>query len=275
MVKEGLIDERTAVERLSPIQLDQLLHPTIDPDAKTEILASGLPASPGAAQGIVVFMPDEAEEMAKKDIKVILVRRETSPEDFHGMVVAEAILTQRGGMTSHAAVVARGMGKPCVAGASEVNVNYAHNEFTVGDITIPKGEWITVDGTTGSVFRGKVPTVQPKLDDDFELFTTRADKLRRLKVRTNADNGHDCKVARDYGAQGIGLCRTEPMFFGEDRLAVMREMILASGVGGREKALADLLPLQRRDFVEIFRVMDGLPVTIRLLDPPLHEFLPR
>ena len=275
MVKEGLIDERTAVERLSPIQLDQLLHPTIDPDAKTEILASGLPASPGAAQGIVVFMPDEAEEMAKKDIKVILVRRETSPEDFHGMVVAEAILTQRGGMTSHAAVVARGMGKPCVAGASEVNVNYAHNEFTVGDITIPKGEWITVDGTTGSVFRGKVPTVQPKLDDDFELFMTWADKLRRLKVRANADNGHDCKVARDYGAQGIGLCRTEHMFFGEDRLAVMREMILASGVGGREKALADLLPLQRRDFVEIFRVMDGLPVTIRLLDPPLHEFLPR
>ncbi len=274
MVKEGLIDRRAALLRVSPDQLDQLLHPTIDPAAKTEILATGLPASPGAAQGLVVFLPDEAEEMAKLGTKVILVRRETSPDDFHGMVAAEAILTQRGGMTSHAAVVARGMGKPCVAGASEVNINYGHSEFTVGDITVTKGEWITLDGTTGHVFRGKVPTVQPKLDEDFELLMSWADEVRRLKVHANADTGHDSVVAKNYGAQGIGLCRTEHMFFGEDRLAVMREMILAGGLGEREKALAKLLPFQQQDFVEIFRAMNGLPVTIRLLDPPLHEFLP-
>jgi pyruvate,orthophosphate dikinase len=274
MVKEHLIDQKTALRRVSPEQLDQLLHPTIDADTETEVLATGLPASPGAAQGIVVFLPDEAEEMAKEENKVILVRRETSPEDFHGMVAAEAILTQRGGMTSHAAVVARGMGKPCVAGASDVNINYGHNEFTVGDITVTKGEWITIDGTTGRVFRGKVPTVQPKLDEDFELLMSWADEERRLQVRANADTGHDSDVAKNYGAQGIGLCRTEHMFFGEDRLSVMREMILANGLGEREKALAKLLPFQKRDFVEIFRAMNGLPVTIRLLDPPLHEFLP-
>jgi pyruvate, orthophosphate dikinase len=274
MVKEDLIDRKAALQRVSPEQLDQLLHPTIDSAGETEVLATGLPASPGAAQGIVVFMPDEAEEMAKQGDKVILVRRETSPDDFHGMVVSEAILTQRGGMTSHAAVVARGMGKPCVAGASDVNVNYSHNEFTVGDITVTKGEWITLDGTTGRVFRGKIPTVQPKLDEDFELLMSWADDVRRLKVRANADTGHDSDVAKNYGAQGIGLCRTEHMFFGEDRLSVMREMILAGGLGEREKALAKLLPFQKRDFVEIFRAMAGLPVTIRLLDPPLHEFLP-
>jgi len=274
MFKEGLIDQNTAIKRVSPEQLDQLLHPMIDPNAKIEVLATGLPASPGAAQGIVIFLPDEAEELAKEGEKVILVRRETSPDDFHGMVLAEAILTERGGMTSHAAVVARGMGKPCVAGASSLNINYAHQEFSVGDITVTKGEWITVDGTTGQVFRGKVPTVQPQLDEDFELLMSWADAARRLKVRANADTGHDADVARNYGAQGIGLCRTEHMFFGEDRLSVMREMILAGGQGEREKALAKLLPFQKQDFCEIFRSMKGLAVTIRLLDPPLHEFLP-
>ncbi len=274
MFNEGLIDQKTALQRVSPEQLDQLLHPMIDPNAETAVLATGLPASPGAAQGRVVFDPDEAEEYAKQGEKIILVRRETSPDDFHGMVAAEAILTQRGGMTSHAAVVARGMGKPCVAGANALNINYGHNEFTAGDTTVPKGEWITVDGSTGRVFLGQVPTVQPKLDDNFRLLMTWADGARRLKIRANADTGPDSTVARNYGAEGIGLCRTEHMFFGEDRLAVMREMILAGGLGEREKALAKLLPFQRQDFVEIFRAMNGLPVTIRLLDPPLHEFLP-
>ncbi|HEY0050291.1 MAG TPA: pyruvate, phosphate dikinase, partial [Pyrinomonadaceae bacterium] len=274
MFKENLIDRKTALRRVSPEQVDQLLHPTIDPSAKVTVLATGLPASPGAAQGVAVFSPDEAEEMAKQGRKVILVRRETSPDDFHGMVAAEAILTQRGGMTSHAAVVARGMGKPCVAGATVLNINYDHNEFSVGDETIPKGEWITVDGSTGRVFRGQIPTVQPELDEDFDLLMSWADETRRLKVRANSDTGHDSAVARNYGAEGIGLCRTEHMFFGEDRLSVMREMILAGGLGEREKALAKLLPFQKQDFCEIFRAMDGLPVTIRLLDPPLHEFLP-
>lgn len=274
MFKEGLIDQKTALQRVSPEQLDQLLHPMIDPADNTEILATGLPASPGAAQGIVVFSPDEAEELAKKGDKVILVRRETSPDDFHGMVLAQAILTQRGGMTSHAAVVARGMGKPCVAGANALNINYSHNEFTVGDITVTKGEWITVDGTHGSIYREKIPTVQPKLDEEFELVMSWADQSRRLKIRANADTGHDADVAKKYGAEGIGLCRTEHMFFGDDRLSVMREMILATGAGEREKALAKLLPFQKKDFVEIFQSMKGLPVTIRLLDPPLHEFLP-
>jgi pyruvate,orthophosphate dikinase len=274
MFGEGLIDQQTALQRVSPDQLDQLLHPMIDPAVEVTVLATGLPASPGAAQGRVVFDPDEAEEFAKQGEKVILVRRETSPDDFHGMVAAEAILTQRGGMTSHAAVVARGMGKPCVAGASSLNINYGHNEFSVGDTTIPRGEWITVDGSTGRVFLGQIPTVQPKLDDDFRLVMSWADGSRKLKVRANADTGPDSTVARNYGAEGIGLCRTEHMFFGEDRLKVMREMILAGGLGEREKALAKLLPFQRQDFIEIFRAMNGLPVTIRLLDPPLHEFLP-
>ena len=274
MFKEGLIDQKTALQRVSPEQLDQLLHPMIDPADNTQVLVTGLPASPGAAQGIVVFSPDEAEELARTGEKVILVRRETSPDDFHGMVLAQAILTQRGGMTSHAAVVARGMGKPCVAGATALNINYGHNEMSVGDITVTKGEWITVDGTHGAIYRGKIPTVQPQLDQDFELLMQWADGSRRLKVRANADNGHDADVSRKYGAEGIGLCRTEHMFFGDDRLAVMREMILSSGVGERENALAKLLPFQKQDFVEIFRAMNGLSVTIRLLDPPLHEFLP-
>ncbi len=274
MVREGLIDQTTAIRRVSAEQLDQLLHPMIDPDDDTDVLANGLPASPGAAQGIVIFSPDEAEELAKAGEKVVLVRRETSPDDFHGMVLAQAILTQRGGMTSHAAVVARGMGKPCVAGATALNINYSHNEFTVGDVTVTKGEWITIDGTHGNIYRGKIATIQPKLDEDFDLLMTWADGARRLKVRANSDTGHDSTVARNYGAQGIGLCRTEHMFFGENRLEVMREMILATGAGNREKALDKLLPFQKQDFVEIFKAMAGLPVTIRLLDPPLHEFLP-
>lgn len=274
MYKEGLINQQTALERVSPEQLDQLLHPMIDPSAKVEVLATGLPASPGAAQGCVVFDPDEAEEMAKQGKQVILVRRETSPDDYHGMVAAEAILTQRGGMTSHAAVVARGMGKPCVVGATALNIDYGHNEFKIGDVTIPKGEWLTLDGSTGRVFRGQIATVQPELNEDFDLLMGWADEARSLKIRSNSDTGLDAKTARDYGAEGIGLCRTEHMFFGANRLSVMREMILAGGLGEREKALAKLLPFQREDFIDIFRVMEGLPVTIRLLDPPLHEFLP-
>ncbi len=274
MFKENLIDQKTALQRVSPDQLDQLLHPMIDPDSKAIALATGLPASPGAAQGVAVFSPDEAEEMAKLGHKVILVRRETSPDDFHGMVAAEAILTQRGGMTSHAAVVARGMGKPCIVGAGTLAIDYGHNEFSVDGTTIPKGEWLTLDGTTGRVFRGQIATVQPELDEDFDLLMSWADATRRLKVRANSDTGNDSAVARNYGAEGIGLCRTEHMFFGEERLTVMREMILAGGIGEREKALAKLLPFQKQDFIEIFRAMNGLPVTIRLLDPPLHEFLP-
>ncbi len=274
MVEEGLIDKKTALQRVLPEQLDQLLHPTIAADETSEIIATGLPASPGAAHGVVVFSPDEAEEMAAAGEKVILVRRETSPDDYHGMVLAEAILTERGGMTSHAAVVARGMGKPCVAGATSITVNYSHNEFVVEDIHVTKGDWITVDGTHGNVFLGKVPTVQPKLDDDFERLMSWADNERELSVRANADTGHDSDVARGYGAEGIGLCRTEHMFMAEERLEVMREMILASGTGEREKAISKLLPFQKADFIEIFRAMNGLPVTIRLLDPPLHEFLP-
>lgn len=274
MFKEGLIDKHTALKRVLPEQIDQLLHPMIDPEVSATPIAIGLPASPGAAQGIVVFSPDEAEELSRQGARVILVRRETSPDDFHGMVAAEAILTQRGGMTSHAAVVARGMGKPCVVGASALSINYSHNEFTVGDLTITRGEWITIDGSTGRVFKGKVPTVQPKLDEDFQMLMSWADEVRRLKVRANADTGSDAALARRHGAEGIGLCRTEHMFFGEERLKVMREMIMARGQGEREKALEKLLPFQKQDFVEIFRAMHGLPVTIRLLDPPLHEFLP-
>ncbi|HYG80795.1 MAG TPA: pyruvate, phosphate dikinase, partial [Pyrinomonadaceae bacterium] len=253
MVHEGLIDKATAVRRVSPEQLDQLLHPTVDPNAETTVLATGLPASPGAAQGRVVFDPDEAEEMARDGAKVILVRQETSPDDFHGMVAAQAIVTARGGMTSHAAVVARGMGKSCVCGASVLNIDYSQQQFNVNGAIVTKGEWITVDGSTGRVFLGQVPTVQPKLGEDFRELMDWADEFRRLRVRANADTPHDSQVARDFGAEGIGLCRTEHMFFGDERLAAMREMILSDGVGAREKALEKLLPLQRRDFVGIFR----------------------
>ncbi|HEV2762568.1 MAG TPA: putative PEP-binding protein, partial [Pyrinomonadaceae bacterium] len=269
-----LIDKATAVRRVTPEQLDQLLHPTVDANTDAQVLATGLPASPGAAQGKVVFNPDEAEELAREGEKVILVRQETSPDDFHGMVGAQAIVTARGGMTSHAAVVARGMGKSCVCGASMINIDYGQQQFNVNGTVVTKGEWITVDGSTGRVFLGQVPTVQPKLGEDFSELMSWADELRRLRVRANADTPRDAEVARGFGAEGIGLCRTEHMFFGDERLVAMREMILSDGVGAREKALDKLLPLQRMDFVGIFRVMRDLPVTIRLLDPPLHEFLP-
>jgi pyruvate,orthophosphate dikinase len=274
MAHEGLIDKATAVRRVTPEQLDQLLHPAVDPNTDAKVIAKGLPASPGAAQGKVVFDPDEAEEMAREGEKVVLVRQETSPDDFHGMVAAQAIVTARGGMTSHAAVVARGMGKSCVCGASVLDIDYSQQQFNVNGTVVPKGEWITVDGSTGRVFLGRVPTVQPALGEDFYELMTWADEFRRLRVRANADTPHDAQVAREFGAEGIGLCRTEHMFFGDERLAAMREMILADGVGAREKALERLLPLQKNDFVGIFRAMEGLPVTIRLLDPPLHEFLP-
>ncbi|GIV96691.1 MAG: pyruvate, phosphate dikinase [Herpetosiphonaceae bacterium] len=276
MVNEGLIDKATAVQRVDPAALDQLLHPTIDPAAKatTEPLARGLPASPGAASGKVVFDPDEAEVMGQNGEKVILVRTETAPEDFHGMVAAQAIVTARGGMTSHAAVVARGMGKPCVAGCGALNINYAAEQVTVNGTVIKKGDWISIDGSTGEVFLGQLPTVNPELGEDFRTLMAWADEFRRLGVRTNADTPHDARVARDFGAEGIGLCRTEHMFFEGDRIDAVREMIVANTLEERRAALAKIEPLQREDFIGIFRAMDGLPVTIRTLDPPLHEFLP-
>ena len=274
MAQERLIDRGMAIQRVSPEQIDQLLHPTVDPKTNAPVLAVGLPASPGAAQGQVVFSPDEAEELAREGAKLVLVRQETSPDDFHGMVAAQAIVTARGGMTSHAAVVARGMGKTCVSGANALEIDYGQQQFTVNGTVVTKGDWITVDGSTGRIFLGQVPTVQPTLRSDFHELMSWADKFRKLRIRANADTPRDAKVARQFGAEGIGLCRTEHMFFGDQRLAAMREMILSDGVGAREKALEKLLPLQRGDFVGIFREMAGLPVTIRLLDPPLHEFLP-
>src|SRR5262244_2838185 len=263
MASEKLIDRATAVQRVTPEQLDQLLHPTVDPKTDTQALATGLPASPGAAQGQVVFSPDEAEEMAKAGANVVLVRLETSPDDFHGMVAAQAIVTARGGMTSHAAVVARGMGKTCVSGASDINVDYSQQQFSVDGEVVTKGDWITVDGSTGRVFLGKVPTIQPQLGSDFHELMKWADKFRHLGVRANADTPLDAKTARGFGAEGIGLCRTEHMFFGDQRLAAMREMILADGVGAREKALQKLLPLQRGDFVGIFRELAELKMGLK------------
>ncbi|MCL4517504.1 MAG: pyruvate, phosphate dikinase [Firmicutes bacterium] len=274
MVKEGLIDKKTALMRVQPDQLDQLLHPMIDPKAKLQKIGKGLPASPGAAVGRVVFNADEAERWAERGEKVILVRTETSPEDIGGMDAAEGILTSRGGMTSHAAVVARGMGKCCVAGCGEVKVDEARKRFTVGDIVVKEGDWITLNGSTGEVILGQVKLIQPELSGDFSKIMEWADEVAVTGVRTNADTPHDAQVARDFGARGIGLCRTEHMFFAEDRIKAVREMILAKDVESRKKALAKIMPMQKGDFVEIFRVMDGLPVIIRLLDPPLHEFLP-
>lgn len=276
MVNEGLIDRATAVQRVDPHALDQLLHPMIDPAARKDAhpLTVGLPASPGAASGKAVFDPDEAEELAKTGEKVILVRVETAPEDFHGMVAAQAILTARGGMTSHAAVVARGMGKPCVAGAGDLRISYADQLMTVNGTTIRKGDWITLDGGSGEVFAGKMPTVEPELSGDFATLMSWADEFRKLGVRANADIPRDARVARQFGAEGIGLCRTEHMFFEGDRIDAMREMILADTVEDRRAALAKIEPLQRGDFEGLFREMAGLPVTIRTLDPPLHEFLP-
>lgn len=277
MVEEGLIDEKTAVLRVEPNQLDQLLHKQLDPVAKQEaaVIAKGLPASPGAAVGIVVFTAEKAHSLAQEGEKVILVRTETSPEDIEGMHAAQGILTARGGMTSHAAVVARGMGKCCVAGCSDISVKEKEGFFTVKDLKIKEGDWITLDGTLGEVIQGKVPVIDPQLSGNFGQLMKWADEFRTLGVRTNADTPHDSKVARDFGAEGIGLCRTEHMFFEGDRIKAMRKMILAEDEAGRRKALADLLPMQRSDFVAIFEVMKDLPVTIRLLDPPLHEFLPQ
>ncbi len=315
MVEEGLIDKATAVQRVEPAQLDQLLHPMIDPKAEINVLTTGLPASPGAAVGTTVFDPDEAEAMAKEDKEVILVRIETSPEDFHGMVAAQAILTSRGGLTSHAAVVARGMGKCCVAGAGEVVVDYANQQFTVNGVTVKKGDWITLDGTTGRVILGKAPVIKPEISGHFRTLMEWVNQFRKLGVRANSDTPHDSEVARGFGAEGIGLCRTEHMFFEGDRIDSVRQMILSSGdyknleaqlnsakadlekaskdkkadakkrVKEIEKkikrpselyhgALASLLELQREDFAGIFRAMNGYPVTIRTLDPPLHEFVP-
>jgi len=274
MVKEGLIDKETAIMRVSPNQLDQLLHPMIDPKAKVEVIAKGLPASPGAAVGQIVFTAQEAEEEAAKGKDVILVRVETSPEDIGGMNAAQGILTARGGMTSHAAVVARGMGKCCVVGCSDVHI-MNENECEISGIKFKKGDWITLNGTTGEVIKGKVELVEPEPTGDFAELMQWADDIRRLRVRTNADTPKDAKNARRLGAEGIGLCRTEHMFFEGNRIDAVREMILAEDVEGRKKALAKLLPMQQGDFEGIFKEMNGLPVTIRLLDPPLHEFLPK
>ena len=274
MVDEGLITKEEAIMRVAPEQLDQLLHPQFDPKAEKKVIARGLPASPGAATGKVVFHAEDAEEWAKRGEKVILVRIETSPEDIGGMSVAEGILTARGGMTSHAAVVARGMGKCCVAGCGALQIDYAKKEMRVGDVVIKEGDYISINGSTGEVMLGMVPTIEPELSGHFGRLMEWADEIRRLRVRTNADTPKDAQVARNFGAEGIGLCRTEHMFFEGDRILAVREMILADDEEGRRKALAKLLPMQRGDFYEIFKVMHDLPVTIRTLDPPLHEFLP-
>ena len=315
MVKERLIDKKTAISRIDPNQLDQLLHPTFDPKAKRDVIARGLPASPGASYGKVAFHAEEAERLAVKGEMVILVRIETSPEDIGGMHVSEGILTTRGGMTSHAAVVARGMGTCCVAGCGSIQIDYQKEEFTVDGKVIKKGDYISLDGTLGEVMLGKVPTVEPALSGDFGILIKWADKIRRLKIRTNADTPEDAKRARDFGAEGIGLCRTEHMFFGENRIDYVRQMILTAGnvtsfetavkemeseldkapqkklsllknktqkiktkLKASQKlyngALNKLLPMQRSDLEKIFKIMDGFPVTVRLLDPPLHEFLP-
>ncbi|HYM30331.1 MAG TPA: pyruvate, phosphate dikinase [Candidatus Cybelea sp.] len=275
MVKEGLISKAEAVGRIEPASLDQLLHPTPDPSAPREVIARGLPASPGAACGKVVFTADDAEKAGGQGEAVVLVRIETSPEDIHGMHAAKGILTARGGTTSHAAVVARGMGRPCVSGAGMLRIDYAANSMTAGNHVVRKGDVITIDGSTGEVILGAVPTIEPELSGDFASLMAWADKLRRLKVRANAETPLDAETARNFGAEGIGLCRTEHMFFDNTRIAAVREMILASDRDGRVKALAKILPMQRQDFIELFRIMTGLPVTIRLLDPPLHEFLPK
>jgi pyruvate,orthophosphate dikinase len=272
--REGLITQEEAVTRIEATQLDQLLHPTIDPSAKRDILTTGLPASPGAACGEIVFSPDDAEKLKAQGKTVILVRTETSPEDIHGMHAAAGILTARGGMTSHAAVVARGMGRPCVSGASALRINTEQGTLTAGGVTLKEGDLITIDGSTGQVIQGQVAMRQPELTGDFATLMEWADKVRRMKVRTNADTPKDAAQALKFGAEGIGLCRTEHMFFDTDRILAVREMIVAHDENGRRAALAKILPMQKQDFIELFDIMAGLPVTIRLLDPPLHEFLP-
>jgi len=274
MAREGLIDQTEAIRRVDPKALDQLLHPTLDPRAPRKPLTKGLPASPGAACGVVVFNADEAELRAQKGEAVILVRIETSPEDIHGMHAAKGILTARGGMTSHAAVVARGMGRPCVSGATSLTVDYAQQVLSAGGKRVQAGDTITLDGATGEVFLGSVAMIEPKLSGDFATLMEWADGVRRMKVRANAETPLDAETARKFGAEGIGLCRTEHMFFDPDRIGAVRQMIMAETETGRRAALGRLLPFQRKDFLELFRIMAGLPVTIRLLDPPLHEFLP-
>eukprot|EP00931_Biecheleriopsis_adriatica_P098729 TRINITY_DN7280_c0_g1_i2.p1 TRINITY_DN7280_c0_g1~~TRINITY_DN7280_c0_g1_i2.p1 ORF type:complete len:929 (+),score=213.26 TRINITY_DN7280_c0_g1_i2:185-2788(+) len=274
MVQEGLISREEAIMRLKAESLDQLLHPTLDPSAKKDVLAKGLPASPGAACGKAVFTADDAERMAKDGERVLLVRIETSPEDIHGIHAAEGILTTRGGMTSHAAVVARGMGRPCVAGTGSIQVDYAAKQLTVAGVTVRQGETLTIDGVTGEVMMGAVPTIPPSLGGDFLTIMEWADEFRRLGVRANAETPADARQAKKFGAEGIGLVRTEHMFFEGDRIVAMREMILAVDENDRRAALAKLLVMQRSDMIELFQIMDGLPVTVRLLDPPLHEFVP-
>ncbi|RWF52860.1 MAG: pyruvate, phosphate dikinase [Mesorhizobium sp.] len=275
MARDKLISKEEAVARIDPASLDQLLHPTIDPKAARDVIGIGLPASPGAATGEIVFSSNDAEELKTQGRKAILVRIETSPEDIHGMHAAEGILTTRGGMTSHAAVVARGMGKPCVSGAGSLRVDYRAGTLMAMGSTFRKGDIITIDGGNGQVLKGAVPMLQPELSGDFAAIMEWADAVRRMKVRTNAETPLDARMARSFGAEGIGLCRTEHMFFEGDRIVAMREMILADTEKGRRTALAKLLPMQRSDFLELFEIMAGLPVTIRLLDPPLHEFLPK
>jgi pyruvate,orthophosphate dikinase len=275
LVHERVLRRADAICRLDPAQLDNLLHPTIDPGAKRDVIARGLPASPGAAVGTVVFSANAAEVRCKAGEKVVLVRKETSPDDIHGMHAAQGVLTMRGGMTSHAAVVARGMGKPCVVGCGDAQVDEARGEMRVGGHVVRAGDAITLDGGSGEVMLGRLPTVTPELGASFIELMGWADRLRRMRVRTNADTPQDARVARQFGAEGIGLCRTEHMFFEPERILAVQEMILAADTEARGRALSKLEPLQRGDFAAIFREMDGLPVTIRLLDPPLHEFLPR
>ncbi len=275
MVKEKLISKKIAVTRIDPHSLDTLLHPTLDETSKINVIANGLPASPGAASGKVVFSSDEAERLNEMMQETILVRVETSPEDIHGMHAAKGILTSRGGMTSHAAVVARGMGRPCVSGSSEIKINYANKIFKTNSIEIKEGDLITIDGSTGRIIQGEVPRIKPEISGDFSKLMSWADSFRKLKVRTNSETLLDTKTARDFGAEGIGLCRTEHMFFDQERILSVREMILSKTKEDRDKALEKLLPHQKNDFIEIFKIMSNLPVTVRLLDPPLHEFLPR
>lgn len=275
MVKEKLIKKDEAILRIDPKILDTLLHPTLDPKAQKDIIAKGLPASPGAASGKITFTADDAETLKAQNQKTILVRLETSPEDIHGMHAAEGILTCRGGMTSHAAVVARGMGKPCVSGSGSIQIDYQNKEFRVGDRIFKEGEVITIDGSSGEVMHGEVETIKPDISGDFSTIMSWADSTRKMRVRTNAETPLDTKVAREFGAEGIGLCRTEHMFFDEERILYVRQMILSKSKDDRSSALGKILPFQKKDFKEIFSIMKGLPVTIRLLDPPLHEFLPK
>jgi pyruvate,orthophosphate dikinase len=274
MVDEGVISKEEAILRIEPGQLDQLLHPSIDPNAQLNVIAKGLPASPGAASGLVIFDADEAEVLGKEGKDVLLVRTETTPDDIHGIVAAKGVLTSRGGMTSHAAVVARGMGKPCICGCEELKIDYANQQVLIGNLVVKKGEILSIDGSTGQVILGKVPLVDPELSPSFQRLLVWADEIKALDVRANADNPEDSQKAREFGAKGIGLCRTEHMFMAQDRLPIVQEMILAENTEEREEALKKLLPVQQDDFYGILKAMEGYPVTIRLLDPPLHEFLP-